>query len=385
MTSQNLPVVVIGDGLAAQSAIALTLQHTSHEIVWIAGSGARVRAALPALEAGLAAQTLRAVTASLGVEIGGEQSGTFIREFRNKAFREPAWLKTPLENRAQVLPEVLWEPELAFVAVNELRFAKDLGEIEEQIWARLHSGEFARLSRVSGVPVAEIKIVDGAAVAVTLASGQEIACAQVIYADRWTGAGGSLAQIAGLPKPLSFVRRREPVGVLQVTLDHREPVGAGVLEGFFGALTRDSKSDTEMDRHFFGYFSEDGKHSHWTLCLNAEEGEDNNEIAKKYRRMKAALDKAFVGSPWIVTESSSFLATIQGEQVRFEESSVFSSGEAVRAPETLGKVSGLTFLTDGYGPSCALQQVGALFEIAVSDTDAQAVSPDSSRAPELQA
>jgi hypothetical protein len=61
----------------------------------------------------------------LRVEIGEHRHGTFVREFRNKAFREPMWAKAPSpEQRLEVRDEVLWGPERKLVGAIDSRFMK---------------------------------------------------------------------------------------------------------------------------------------------------------------------------------------------------------------------------------------------------------------------
>jgi hypothetical protein len=173
----------------------------------------------------------------------------------------------------------------------------------------------------------------------------------VIFCDRWS----LLPKIQGLPKGLSFTRGRDPHGLLQATFNHKVPVGVGVQEGFFATMNREAGE--EFDRHVWGYFSADGKQSFWTICLAANEVEDNHEIAKKLRRAKSTLDKMFTGTSWIPNADEGFMANVADEQVRFEESLIFADGQAPTETISLEGADNLHFITDGYGPVQAFEQV----------------------------
>jgi hypothetical protein len=165
-----------------------------------------------------------------------------------------------------------------------------------------------------------------------------------------------------MPKGLAFTRKREPMGVLQAVFAHEQPVAMGIQEGFFGTISREAGEETE--RHIWGYFTQDGMKSFWTICLSSEEGEDNHAIAKKLRKMKNALDKMFVGEGWVPEGKAEFMANVRSEQVRFEESILFSEGEDPREAITLDKLERVYFLTDGYGPTSALRQVDTALKAA---------------------
>lgn len=360
MSSQKKSsVVVVGDGWAALGAVAV-LTKAGERVRWLAGSGSRLVSPLPTMEVGgelHAAAALRKIASDLGIELGDLQTGSYLREFRNKAFREPVWMKAPTpETRQETRDESLWEPERRLVPLFEGRYALTLAEIEVQLREKLLGGEFKNLKREEGVPLAAIHTENGAITKVSLGSGEELACERLIYADRWNALSG----IEGMPKGLTFTRKREPTGVLQATFTHEAPMGMGLMEGFFGPLHREAGESFE--RHMWGYFTSEGTRSYWTLCMAPDEVEDNHAIAKKLRRMKNALDKMFAGSTWLPENKPEFMNNVQGEQVRFEEFILFTEGEPVREPISLDRLNGVQFLTDGYGPSMALNQLGSLFQ-----------------------
>src|SRR5690606_533582 len=102
---------------------------------WIVGTGARVLAPLPSLEFGPGVKGWSELCARLGIEAGEPRTGSYLREFRNKSFRLPAWTKAPTpEARRDVRDELLWGPERRFAGAFEARFENlSLLEIEEEV------------------------------------------------------------------------------------------------------------------------------------------------------------------------------------------------------------------------------------------------------------
>jgi hypothetical protein len=364
--SVNVAAVVVGDGWAALATVAFIAHQLRQEsltsgkpadraVIWVAGGGARMNSALPGLETGPGVEVWQKLARDFGIDAGETQQGSYLREFRNKGFREPTWTKAPTpELRKEVMAETLWAPECQLAPLWESRFTLTLNEIEERLRAQLMATEdspwTALIRRIEGVPVASIQS-HGGATSITLQSGEEIAAPLIYFADRWS----LLPGIAGIPKGLEFNRRREPTSVLQATFKHPTPVGVGLQEGFFNTLHKESGE--EFERHFFGHFSSDGSQSYWTICLTMDEIEDNHLIAKKLRRLKNGLDKMFSGTAWVPEGQTEFMQNVGAEQVRFQEFLIFAEGEAPTEPVTLKGFDHLWFLTDGYGPSSALQQV----------------------------
>jgi len=364
MTSQ--PVVVIGDGWAALAAVAF-LAKTEVPLCWITGTGSRLLPPLGGLEEGLGAELWIQLMEHYGLSVGELQKGSFLREFRNKSWKEPSWSRTedPLVRRQRV-EETLWDPERAFVLNHEVRGQKTFLEFEDELRRILLSGGISGVRRIEGLPVTGVLLGDeGAIRGVKLGSGEEILADQVIYADRWN----SLPTLENIPKPLNFMRKRGPMGILQASFVHQPPLKEGVLETFFAPMHKESGE--KMERHLWGYVSSDGQRSVWTLCLSTEEGEDNHEIAKKFRRLKSGLDKFFAGSDLIPSSHETLTSTVCEEQIRFEEEVLFSEGVPLMTPVTLPQVSGLVVLTDAYGLSCALEQVGAALGIQVLRSDSE--------------
>jgi hypothetical protein len=322
-------------------------------------------------EKGLGASIWIELATQLGIECGENQEGCFIREYRNKVFRAPLWMKAPtLKLRLDAKEEYLWAPERRFLGVWNRRGELSAAEIEEQIRLKLCSQSFkgseSGLKRMEGVPLKGFQVSQGKVKAVLLGSGEEVECEQVIYADRWS----YLLEIEGTPKPISFLRNRDPVGILQACFQHNCVMSVGLLESFFLPIHREPGE--EIERHIWGYWSGDGKKSYWTLCLTVEEIENNHEIVKKFRRLKTSLDRVFAGSDLIPSGKSDFSSTVQAEQVRFHEELLFSEGQAPTQPLSFPNLEGVHVLTDGYGPTLAMQQVAFMLGIDVKDPNSEA-------------
>jgi hypothetical protein len=156
------------------------------------------------------------------------------------------------------------------------------------------------------------------------------------------------------------MRGREPVGCLQVSFQHEAALGGSEPrpESFFGPIQREAGE--EMQRQVWGHFSSDGLRSHWSVALESREIEDNHEIAKKIRRMKQAVEKMFTGPSWLPEGKEDFIATVTDEQVRFEEGVLFQGAKTLREAQKLPAHDGAWFMSDGYGPAAAFEQVFAL-------------------------
>lgn len=363
MTSQ--PVVVVGDGWAALAAVAFFV-HTGVKVCWIAGTGSRLLAAHAGIEEEVGSEFWIHLAHLYQIPVGELHKGMFLREFRNKAWREPLWNRSiNSAERAEVLKELLWEPERRFVLNHEVRLEKALFELEEELRKILLAGDVPHLRRIEGLPLSGFLTEDGGIRGVKLGSGEEILAQQVVYADRWS----ILPTLENFPKTLSFMRKRGPTGVLQASFLHEPSLKEGVLESFFAPMHKESGE--KIERHFWGCISSEGKRSVWALCLSPEEAEDNHEIAKKLRKLKSGLDKAFAGSDLIASGSATFTSTVSEEQIRFEEEVVFSEGEELSSPIELPQVAGLLLMTDGYGPGFAIMQVGSALGVDVLRPDSK--------------
>src|ERR1051325_11324260 len=93
--ASDSPVVVAGDGWAALAAVGF-LASSGMPVRWIVGSGTRLLSPLPSFEPGPGLKGWELLARAVGRDDVGEPAyGTYHREFRNKAFREPAWSRSP--------------------------------------------------------------------------------------------------------------------------------------------------------------------------------------------------------------------------------------------------------------------------------------------------
>ena len=344
------PFAVVGDSWAALGAVALLLAK-NHSVVWLAGTGSKTHPVLPSLQQGAGADLWRKLAQSFEIEISPEQEsegGSLIREFKNKSFRSA---------EAASFKERIWTPELAFGLEGDLRFALPLIDIEALIRAKVL--ENPALKRIEGVPLTGIQAEGGYVKSILLGSGETLACSDIIYADRWN----VLGQIEGLPKPLNFTRKRDPMGLLQIALTHDSAPQGSPTEAYFTPLTRDLGEDFE--RNVWGYFFQEGKQSVWTICVTQEEGEDNHLLGKKLRKMKAAVDKMFSGTE--------FTSNVRNERVSFQEAVLFAGGSAPVDAIGVPGFAGLSILTDAYGPSSAFEQLSFLADFQGTHTESERV------------
>jgi hypothetical protein len=346
----QIKTAVIGNGWAALGTVGF-LVAKGDSVVWIKGSGARIQPTTAGMPAGLGVEAWIDLAQVLGIDCGDFTSGSLLREFRNKAFREPVWTKAIFEERVEAKAANLWSAEQNLAGVQNSRFKESLLEIEEKIRERLTPEIYPHLNIISDNSVTGFKGERDCIKSVTLGSGEEIDCDQVIYADRWS----MLPLMTGLPKPLTFLRQREPIGLLQASFSHDVPLGLEIQESFFAAMHKDAGE--KMDKHVWGYFTSDGKRSVWTISLSIEEEEDNHTIAKRFRKLKSTLDRIFTKDNLLPEGAETFSSTVAEEHVMFEEDILMADHLDVSDPVTLKKLSGISFLTDGYGPESALRQV----------------------------
>jgi hypothetical protein len=363
--------VVVGDGWAALAVVGfLVTNDTESRIAWFPQSGCRLHPPVGAMEDGPGIHALVELARRLGVPCSDPAVGSFFREFRNKSFRMPAWYR-PADAlaREELRAELLWGPEQRLVPPSEARVDPGLWEVLDAVRAKLlelAQQPKSRLRRFDTVPIQSIESEGGKIGAVVTGGGERIACQSVLYADRWT----LVPALSGLSKGFVPSRGKQPVGVLQAVFEHSVPFRSGVRETFFAPCNRDPGETVE--RHVWGYFSEDGTRSAWTVLLESEEGEDNHQVAKKLRRLKQALDRVFSGAEWWDAGRAGaappvsgnpagptpigFSATVRSERVRFEEAALFSSGEPATKIIIDPKLKGIRFLTDGYGLSHSFAQ-----------------------------
>ena len=366
----SLNHVVIGNGWSALSVVA-ELYFKNEPITWITGTGAHLYAPLSVLEP-KASEYLSSLLKKLEILDEEPEQGSYLREYKNKSFARPAWFKAQTtELKKQTIEESVWEPEKRAIPIAESRFSLDLATLEDRIREKLSA--MVGIKKIIGVPVKGFQF-SGDHAEVLLASGESIAAQKIYYADRWS----LLTSLDGFPKSKNPTRHVTPMGVLQAQFTHSHSlVGADLHEVFTCIMHKDPGE--EIMRSVWGYFCDEGKRSVWTVYLESEESLDNHTIAKKLRRLKQTLDRMFSSPEWLPKVDGvvvkDFLATIQNEQVSFEEDFIFSGSftkqsELPNAPVSLGDE--LVLLTDGFGPSVAFEICSQVF--LRSDSQNQAMN-----------
>lgn len=391
--------LVVGEGWAAIAAAAfLASESDEKKIIWVTGSKSHIYAPVPALESGDGVGEWNHLVERLGIDAGEVTSGSYLREFKNKAFRFPAWLKAATPAGRLETRNVAIDPaEQRFVGVLEARFKEmSLYQIEQLVRDYLETSE--KVTQVNDdSAIMKVTRTEEGKLLVQFKSGREILATRVIYADRLA----SLKQIEGLEPVFEnneapekdpiilaeWMRACLPVNALQLVFQHRTDLGEVPTEGFYTVPTREAGE--KSDRRIWGYISED--QSVWTFLLTPEEGEDNKMITRKIRRVKQALNKMFLGSEWFPEECEKFTDTITKEQFRYEDGAVFSGQTPLKTPLKVVGEFPLAVVTDGFGPASAFEQVGALlkdelslsFETPVFDEFVEEEASESSEQPGL--
>jgi hypothetical protein len=352
--------IIIGNGW---SALATLVDHLSRgvRVTWVKGTATHLSATVDVVEP-VNVAVLQELARRIGAEVPGSTDGSFIRELKNKSFRIPHWLSEDDDELCeQARDAYAWAAESNYLLVRESRIDGGLNELEAALrgWVDEHGG-VERI--VQEVPVVDLLSTDAGA-EVELGSGERLAADVGVYADRWQ----DLRLFESLPPTLKgeeqkftvqgVHKRHSPSGAVQIELTHDRLVAAGVEESFVLPTTRESGE--KHDRHALGHFFEGGGKSAWTLFLTPEEVESNQLIARKLRRVKQSLNRAFVSEPWVV-EGQKFLDGVIDESVRFEDGAVFQKGAVVTEPLNAGH---WTFLGDQWGLTTALKQVTHLMGV----------------------
>lgn len=349
--AHNAPVIVYGEGSSAVFTIQALLQRGEH-VVWAAGSGAKLLPVMPYVKSELALATLQ--QAQLFLE--GEASfakGTFHRVFRNKSFKMPSWKRTAdLSVQASAFEEMVSDTERTFCGLQEFKITNvQITALEQMLREKIDSN--ALVTKVSTAPVVELEVFEQGG-KIQFANGFITEFKQFFYCD-------SFAELKSIPKLFTILKHQ--VGnvksanfqsALQVVFTHSVPLLQTLETGLMIPLTREAGENT--DRHVIGYFIEPMK-SIWTVFLQPEEVEENHEIMKKLRRMKQALNKAFDSPDFLPEGMKEFMATVQKEQVRFEESYLATSGSLKASAANADFV----LLSDSLGFSSSLERIATEF------------------------
>ena len=332
---------VLGDGWAALATVAQLVQK-GKKVAWIAGSGGRAFAPLPLFHASSRSSLnyWKSLCESFDVEAGEVQEGFFVREYKKSSFHSPEKLFAD----EQKWKEQYWEVERFFLPREHIRLSKDLFSQETALRNKLVEHE--SVMRREGVPVNKMipPTDETNGFQLELASGETLHVSRLVHADRWK----SFRSIEGL----EGVKRENPrissegIGILQVYLSHPSCLEPGMNEVF--CLLPNKDPNEKKRRYILGYFSEEGNQSVWSLLISPEEAENNHELAKRIRKVKQTLSRAFEGF------------SIHKETVRFREEALFETEDEV--PNLPFVWNHILFLGDGLGMNHALDQVQKVFD-----------------------
>lgn len=364
-------VIVVGEGWSALTTVLLSLQNS--DVTWVAGTGSHLLPPTNALDMGKGALMLEKLMQICGIESEELIRGKFLREFRNKSFREPIWNAAPTPDfKRESLLEWLSDGEIHLAPLFEVKFNASLLEIFSEL--RNYALKSERVKRCEGFPVSKIEFLENQ-YKVTLANGESVTGDELIYADRLS----SLRDIQNplsvsignkTYKPLELERKCDARSVIQLEIEHRIPVGSKVNEHFFMTLHRES--DDTHNHQVWGYFTEDGKRSVWSVVLAPGDAEDNHQIMKRLRRIKQSLNKTF-NEGWLPEGVTQFTDLIERENVRMEEAVLFSKVEPFEAPLSIEwEDHAIPLLVDGFGLSLAIQTAAETVlgvELAVDDRE----------------
>ena len=382
MTSIQVPVIVFGEGSAAVFLIAQLLKH-NESIVWVKDSGSQVWPVMPYVKSELALGALLDTHQAITQEIFTHpiEKGTAHRVFRNKGFKMPSWKRSSnLETQQQAFEEMVWAPEQAYLGVTELRIAGlSTMKIEQEL--RAHIEENKSVTKIEMAPVVEFEVFEHGG-KVQFSNGVITEFKQLFYC-------GPLAELKAIPKlatvlkhQMSKAKTNSAVSVLQVVFHHSVPLSQSIETGLVIPMNRDSGES--FDRDVLGYFSEPNR-SVWSVFLQSDEIEDNHEIMKKLRKLKQSLNKAFDGPDFLPAGMKDFMATVEKEQMRFEEGFLVTEGEYKPSLANADYV----LLNDSFGLTYALEEIAHRFNIPalefnmdVADSDLE-VADDSHESSEL--
>lgn len=337
---QDFSIAVIGDGWGAMTTLGLLLGICNQRICWITGSGSQILSPLSSFEEGIGARTWDFLTKKFNIGCGELVSGSFLREYAHKSFREPA-------------------EDFSFAYPKEVQFSISAGEVEESLRKVLLEQAEEKLTRITDLVLIRLSqsLQGKSGFDLHFGSGEVISCERVIYADQLEL---FLKMKDRLLQPKTSLKVGHFVSILQAYFTHHLPISNGVGHSFCALLPKESGET--LDRHCWGYFSSDAMRSLWTVELSEKEEESNHEIAKRFRRLKAALDKIFPKGCWFPENYDHFTSTVAVEQFRFEENALFMRSHSMRQieqkafPMTFPNHPGLFVISDGFGPSSAADQ-----------------------------
>ncbi|NDF14667.1 hypothetical protein EB061_05030 [bacterium] len=341
----NAPVIVLGDGSSSVFLIQQLLGR-GERVVWVEGSGSKLLPVMPQVKSERAIGMLATAAAGAGIGHSGRiEKGFCHRVFRSKAFKLPLWNKAV---------EQTWAPELLHLGDHELRVeGLDPVLIEESLRVSFEGNPM--VTRVQSAPVIEFEV-HASGGKIQFSNGLLTEFKQFYFCD-------DLSILKGFPKlqtifknQMKGIRPASRFGALQVVFHHSTPLKQFFNRGLVIPMNRESGES--FDRNVLGWFVEPNR-SIWTVYLQPSECEENHEIMKKLRKLKQALNRAFESPEFLPEGKTDFLATVEREQVRFEENALWTEGSLV----TIDSNPDFTLVPDAFGLTATLARLASHFGI----------------------
>jgi hypothetical protein len=358
----NAPVIVFGEGSASVFLLQELLKRNEN-IVWISGSGARLLPVMPSVKSEAAVAALLEAQAQLQADTLNPslEQGVCHRVFRNKGFKLPTWKKSSqLEVQKEAFKTNVWTPEQAFLGLQEFRL-KGLHPtlLEEQMRASFEN--HPQITKVQSAPVLEFEVYEHGG-KIQLANGLITEFKAFYFCDE-------MGELKAIPKlmtvfkhQMSSIKMGDRMSALQVVFHHSVPLKQMIDTGLVIPMNRDSGET--FDRDVLGYFVEPTR-SVWTVFLQSSECEENHEIMKKLRKLKQSLNRAFDSPEFLPEGKKEFMATVEKEQVRFEENYLITAGSIKESSSNPDFI----LLNDGFGFSASLERLAKHFGYSDLDLD----------------
>lgn len=349
----NSPVLVFGEGSSAVFLIQQLLKR-NESIVWVEGQGAKLLPVFPQVKTREALSLLMDAAISAGMSFENRvEAGIQHRVFRSKAFKAQSWKKTE---------EQTWAPELSLIGSEEFTAeGLDPSLVEEALRASFESNP--SVTRVQNAPVLEFEVYPSGG-KIQFANGLLTEFKQFYYC-------GDLQGLKSFPKLLPIftnqmkgIKTTSRTGALQVVFHHSVPLKQFVNRGLLIPMNRESGET--FDRDVMGYFIEP-KRSVWTVLLQPSECEENHEIMKKLRKLKQSLNRAFESPEFLPEGTKEFMATVEREQVRFEDHALYGEGGLQASDSNPDFV----LFSDSFGFSSALDRLSRHFGVKAPEFDTE--------------
>jgi hypothetical protein len=347
--NSNAPILVYGDGSSSVFLIHELIKR-NERIVWVGGASAPLFPVFPHFLSETALCALTSAAESLAMPFESRiEKGLCHRVFKNKAFKPSNWKKAA---------EQVWLPELSYLGGDECRM-EGLNPVLIEEKLRTSFETHPLVTRVERAPVLEFEIF-GEGGKIQFANGVLTEFKRFYFCDEPSALKAFPKLQTVFKNQMKGIRPSSRMGALQVVFHHSVGLRQAISRGLVIPMNRESGET--FDRDVLGYFVEPTR-SIWTVFLNPSECEENHEIMKKLRKLKQSLNRAFEGTEFLPEGKKDFLATIEREQVRFEESALFTEGEIRMSDENPDFV----LFMDALGQTRAMAQVAQHFGLSLPE------------------